>query len=548
MIVNNKPPVFTEEKLKEILHYTDLENNPAYEAYKSNTVFELHSGAKGVSKSFGQAIITIYRLVNDIRFCSMWTRNQYNHIKKTLRPTFEKAFNFLKTVHNLNYEPFISVYDSGVYWDYDDGGLGRAIYFENFEKIQAFQGITLKNNNFLFGELVLDEPIEDPSDTLKLPHQLEELYKLQESKLPLLIANTVSRLKAPEDFQIKIKFLYNIFTTDHWIVKNYHNEIIKITLANNKLNKLVEEELINKHFIQEIDKSFKSDLGISVTMYSKYFIPKSELSEYQLKQLDSLKKDDYKMWAITVLGFAFEDPKNRPNYFLEPYLFSKNGKILKSIKVIKELDDIPDESILGVFDGFDPGLSDKSAWVRSLLLSDGSVLIWKAVDDLGGKIKRKTNKPRTMINELLINLIEDSNNEIMNKYSRKLVNKQIHSVLLTDNDIIAESINLLLKEKKIKAICGLANRRDTNSQKFGIINRQNWQKWIFKNNLINFSPSSIYLINYLAKQIILPDEDKRNEMINKEFYDLINAFEMSCSILYRTQYAIAKLKTNKEVN
>ncbi|CRH46160.1 Uncharacterised protein [Chlamydia trachomatis] len=71
MIVNNKPPVFTEEKLKEILHYTDLEDNPAYEAYKSNTVFELHSGAKGVSKSFGQAIITIYRLVNDIRFCSM---------------------------------------------------------------------------------------------------------------------------------------------------------------------------------------------------------------------------------------------------------------------------------------------------------------------------------------------------------------------------------------------------------------------------------------------------------------------------------------------
>ncbi|CRH45839.1 Uncharacterised protein [Chlamydia trachomatis] len=66
-------------------------------------------------------------------------------------------------------------------------------------------------------------------------------------------------------------------------------------MANNKLNKLVEEELINKHFIQKIDKSFKSDLGISVTMYSKYFIPKSELSEYQLKQLDSLKKDDYKM-------------------------------------------------------------------------------------------------------------------------------------------------------------------------------------------------------------------------------------------------------------
>ncbi|SYV90148.1 Uncharacterised protein, partial [Metamycoplasma alkalescens] len=65
-------PKFTEEKLKEILHYTDLSDNPAFQSFKSNTIFELHSGAKGVSKSFGQAIITIYRIVNDKRFCSVW--------------------------------------------------------------------------------------------------------------------------------------------------------------------------------------------------------------------------------------------------------------------------------------------------------------------------------------------------------------------------------------------------------------------------------------------------------------------------------------------
>ncbi len=545
--INKTPPKFTEEKLKEILHYTDLEENPAYTAFKSNTVFELHSGAKGVSKSFGQAIVTIYRLVNDIRFCSMWTRNQYNHIKKTLRPTFEKAFNFLKTVHNLNYEPFISVYDSGVYWDFDDGGLGRAIYFENFEKIQAFQGITLKNNNFLFGELVLDEPIEDPADTSKLPHQLEELYKLQENKLPLLIANTVSRLKAPDDFQIKIKFLYNIFTKEHWIIKNYHNNILPIILNNGKVNKNIEKLLIENHFIQKINNSFKSDLGISCTMYSKYFIPKSELSEYQLKQLEALKKDDYKMWVITVLGFTFEDPKNRPNYFLEPYLLNEKGKISKHIKIIRELDELPESSIVNIYDGFDPGLSDKSAWVRSLFLSDGSVYVLKAIDDLGAKIKKHSKNPRTKINELLCNLINESNNEIFTKYKTKLFNSKVMcSITLTDNDIIAESLNVLFKKNKMDVACVLANRRDTNNQKFGIINRQNWQKWIFKNDLIQFSPSSFHLVDYLAKQIILPNEEKRDETINKEFYDMINAFEMSCSILYKHQYQIAKLKALKE--
>ncbi|WP_027120699.1 hypothetical protein [Mycoplasmopsis lipofaciens] len=546
-VFKEKPPIFTEEKLKEILHYTDCNENPAWNSFLSKTVFELHSGAKGVSKSFGQAVITIFRLVNDIRFCSMWTRNQYNHIKKTLRPTFEKVLSFLKNEHNLDFTPYVSIYDSGVYWDYDDGGLGRAIYFENFEKIQAFQGITLKNNDFLFGELVLDEPIEDPADTLKLPHQLEELYKLQESKLPLLIANTVSRLKAPDDFQIKIKFLYNIFTTDHWIIKNYHNNIINLVLPNGTLNEVVKKELIENKFIQVINEEFKSSLGISCTMYSKFFVPKKELSDYQIKQLDSLEKENYKMWVITVLGFAFEDPNNKPNYFLRPYLYTPKNKKLNQIKVIRNLEEIPDKSIVAIYDGFDPGLSDKSAWVRTLLLESGHIIILNAIDNLGQKIKKKSSKPRTQINELLINLIKKSNEELFIKYKNKFFNSDFKTVILTDNDIIAESLNLLIIKENINAFCMLANRRDTNKQKFGIINRQNWQKWIFKNQMIFLTKNSAFIIDYLAKQMILPDETKRDETINKEIYDLVNAFEMSCSMLYQYQYSM-QMKINKEKN
>ncbi|MCU9932434.1 hypothetical protein NWQ33_00385 [Mycoplasmopsis cynos] len=45
------------------------------------------------------------------------------------------------------------------------GGKRSLHTFSKLRKTQAFQGITLPNNAFKFGELVIDEPIEDPIDT-----------------------------------------------------------------------------------------------------------------------------------------------------------------------------------------------------------------------------------------------------------------------------------------------------------------------------------------------------------------------------------------------
>ena len=56
--------------------------------------------------------------------------------------------------------------------------------------------------------------------------------------------------------------------------------------------------------------------------------------------------------------------------------------------------------------------------------------------------------------------------------------------------------------------------------------------------MILFNKETLFLIDYLSKQIILPNEEKRDETIHKEIYDLINAFEMSCSMLYQYQYSI----------
>ena len=220
--LNNKPPKFTIEKLAELLHYTDQEVNPTFEAYKSNSFYKIYSGAKGVSKSFSRMIETIYRIVNENNFCSVWCRNQFNHIKNTLRPMLEKVLYFLAEEHNLDFRDYFYVTNEAAYWKFDDSGLDRAIYFQNWEKIQAFQGFTLKNSKFRFGELVIDEPLEDTADSNKLPHELEEIYALQEEKLPLLIANTVLREVAPDNFKINVTFLYNIFTTNHFL-KIFHS-------------------------------------------------------------------------------------------------------------------------------------------------------------------------------------------------------------------------------------------------------------------------------------------------------------------------------------
>ncbi|SYV90145.1 Uncharacterised protein, partial [Metamycoplasma alkalescens] len=74
-------------------------------------------------------------------------------------------------------------------------------------------------------------------------------------------------------------------------------------------------------------------------------------------------------------------------------------------------------------------------------------------------------------------MIKEDNEKI--KLAKKFYHPKnnFESLLLTDNDIIAESLELLFRQENINARAMLANRRDTLHNKFGIINRQNWQKW-----------------------------------------------------------------------
>lgn len=546
-------PKFTEAKLREILHYTDLPNNPSYDAFKSKEFYEIQSGAKGVSKSFGGAIISIYRLVNEKIFCGVWCRNQYNHIANTLRPMFLKVLSFLKDEHGLDYTEHIAVTTSGVYWNADDGGKGRCILFQNFEKTQAFQGITLPNNSFRFGELVIDEPIEDPVDTKKTPLELQQLYEIQEEKIPLLIQNTVLRSQAPEDFQIKVKFFYNIFTTEHFLIQKFHSQVLPILTPDGNPNNELMNELIEKHYIQKTDATFDENVGITVTMFAKTFIPKKELSAIQLKNLNSLKNKNFRLWVVTVAGFVFLDESQKTNYYLKPYILNNQGELRKEIELVENeyfYELLKNGEIYSIWDGFDPGKVDNASWVRIALTKRGEVLVLNAVEDL--KEITKTSS-RLQNCRALLEIINDDNQKILKHLKNKnflideeeLTIETFNSVIACDNDIIIENLNAIASEMKFENIFSVkANRRDTNKQAFGIISRQNWLKFIFANGLIKLvnNAGSKKLLSNLTKQVIPEQEDKRDESIFPEIYDLINAFEMACSYIYKNQFLIYQNK------
>lgn len=548
--LNNKPPKFTIEKLAELLHYTDEEVNPTFEAYKSNSFYKIYSGAKGVSKSFSRMIETIYRIVNENNFCSVWCRNQFNHIKNTLRPMLEKVLYFLAEEHNLDFRDYFYVTNEAAYWKFDDNGLDRAIYFQNWEKIQAFQGFTLKNSNFRFGELVIDEPLEDTADSNKLPHELEEIYALQEEKLPLLIANTVLREVAPDNFKINVTFLYNIFTTNHFLIKNYHQEAIKILEEDESINQNVLNELLDNNFIQRENSDFSNGLGIIVTMFSKYFIPKKYFSEMQQKNLDLLKQTNYRLWVITVVGFAFNFEDNKLNYFMKNIIFDDEGNIRKKIKTIsknKFYQYLTNQEILGIYHGYDPGIHDNAAFVTVALHKDGRIIVLKVIEDIKRLIPQKTYWKNKAINEKIVEIISKMNNEVEKylpySYSNSNFLYSKTSVLFCDNHASIEALNILFEDKKINCWAIKAVRKPT--QQFGIVDRQMWQKNIFENGLINLLPNNEILLKCLAKQVVIKDNtkpldkiEKRDESIHPEIYDVVNAFEMSSSLLFKYQYAL----------
>lgn len=555
----NKPPVFTKEKLEKILHYTDLDVNPTYNALvNSNTFYKIFCGAKGVSKSFGQMVYTIYRLVNENNFCSLWCRNLYKHIKNTLIPMLNKVLDFLANVHGLDYRPYITIYSDVAVWNYDDGGNGRAIYFQNWENIQSFQGFTLRKTNFRFGELIIDEPLEDTNGTDKTQEQLLEIYELQKDKLPLLIHNTILREKAPDNFKIYVCFLFNIFTLDHFLVAEYLNNVIPIVNSENEPNLDVMQQLIEDNYIQAENLKYEQGLGLIATMFSKLFVPKNTLSEYQLKEYQNLKDKNYRLWVITVAGFGLNNENKKVDYFMKNILYTETGELRKNIKVLskkKLYNLLENRQITSIFVGYDNGEKDNASFCASALVKDtGEIIVFELIKDLKTKIK-STNTKKTLLtltDEVVVKevqkIIKMLDKHLPYDFVENNFDFGYHCVVFNDHSHIIDDLNKMFLKNHIHAIATRAIRRTTRNLNFGIEVRQGWQKVAFSNNLIKLTKNCMWLLPLLAKQVILHDKsEKRDETINKEIYDVVNAFEYSCCAIANMQMALAaESMQNKE--
>ncbi|VEU75959.1 hypothetical protein [Mycoplasmopsis columboralis] len=549
MIIEDKkdtPPAFTSEKLKTILKYTDLDANPVYDAFLSNSIYEIHSGAKGVSKSFAGAVITIYRIVNDKRFNSIWCRNRYKHIKNTLRPLFLKVLDFLKTDHGLDYTPFFDVKTEAIYWTYEDGGKGRGIYFHNWENVQSLQGVTLPQTSFFWGEFVIDEPIEDPRD-YNDPETLNEIYKIQEEALFIILANTIFREKAPEDFQIKAKFFYNIFTHKHFLITNYHLNALPFCDAHGNPYPEYLTEILESKFIQKDLPDFIKDqetgetIGLIVTMYAKTFVPSAKISTQQKINLNNLKSQNYRLWVITVAGLTYADNNNQKGYFLKSLIYDTANNYKDNITFVTSEDisnKIKSGELKGVFYGYDPGRVDNAAFV-CLLAFTNELILFEGIED----IKKLIKKPAPTLKEIhtkLIDLIAECNNRILEdlkgawSYNSEFNYKNYFSNLDLDNITEIELLHSYFMGANLPVNVRLARRRTTKNGDFSILGRQEKTKLVLSYSALKFNSVDISrkLLYNLSRQYIEPNEEKRNEKVNPEIYDLINAFEYALNRLW----------------
>lgn len=546
-IILKEPPIFTEEKLKEILHYTDLDVNPTYDAYKSSSRYKIFCGAKGVSKSFSAMVMTVYRIVNEKNFCSAWCRNRYKHIPTTLRPTLDQVLAYLKDVHNLDYRPYFTFYQERVFWNYDDGGLGRAIYFMNFENPQSFQGFALEKPSYRFGELVIDEPIED-MDAVESEDKLEKIYEEQMRGLPVLFQSTIDRNAIPDNsFKKYIVFLFNIFTLDHFLVRDYLNKVIPIVDSIGKPNFALMNKLIENNYLQAEDMSFEKS-GITATMFTKLFIPKKFIDQTQLNAYEVLKEKNYRLWVVTVVGFGMNSTSNRIKYFMKPIIYNEDGSYQKNIKLITDSafhKMLKSGEISGIYIGYDSGLRDKSSFVATAYNQKTcQAVVFKVIEDLKKLITNKAINVNKAVNKIIIKELKKID-RMLNRYLpyksfwKNSFRTGVKALILNDNVGVIQDLNYALTEakmfKEFKAL--KAVRRTTSNLNFGIKMRQTWMERAFSNSLILLTKNNSRLLDILAKQVIIPAKsDQRDETINRDIYDVVNAFEYSCSRFATNQF------------
>ena len=494
-------PSFPKHIRDEILNYTDNKEHKSYiKLLDSPKMYKILMGAKNVSKSFGDMINTIWRLVNEPNFNSVWARNISRDIDRTISPNFKKALDFLATNYNIDYFDYFDIYKSVVVFK----PTGQAIYFANFEIAQSFAGLTLSKQNFDFCEVVFDEIQQNPDEL----GDKNFSYEKQQKDMDFIIQSTVLRTKDKPNQHRHIIFTFNVYDSNHWVCNEYVKPIMPFSDENKQ--KIIKDT----YLYAESD-----ELNCVVMRMSRFYVPRDTISDTQLDYYEKLKLRDPKLYDITVAGEAYDLESTKNINPFKRFILADNNDIKPHLIYNKEINK---DDFQMFMDGYDPGLKDSNGFCRIGLTNDFKIVVM-FVQEISSK--DFSNYKRSTILEYVLSLIVSLNNTI----------KCDSSMLAIDSkeDVIIELAvkHCLENSLNINVVKAIKNKNKDFPIDFSISNRVNFLKDCFEKQIISFTPNTITLLEYLTK-VTFDESWKRNENINPKIYDLINAFEYALSIIY----------------
>ncbi len=502
-LINQIPPPFPKTIRDEILNYTDNKDHKTFiKVLDSPTTNKLFMGAKNVSKSFGVMIDTIYRIVNEPDYCAVWARNLSIDIQNTIHPCFIKALDFLKVVHNIDLTPFFDIYAKVVVYK----PTQQAIFFANFELVNSFAGLTLKKTNFDICDVVFDEIQQNPDE---LGNQLEKIYSKQPSDMNFIKQSTILRTKRKPNQKRRMIFLFNIYDSKHWVCLKYVIPLLPFNLENRK--KLVDQSYLYAE---------SNELDCSIMRMSRFYVPKSEIDEFQMREYEDLKIENPKLYDITVAGEPYDNQSSNIIFPFIDFIYDDNNQINSNLIFNEEINNY---KFLLIVDGLDPGLKDNNGFCRIGVTENYEIVVIYAEEI---KSSEFSNFKRFTSLEYILSLI-CSLNEFMNLENSILAidSKEDALIEMATKYIAEHNLNIM----PIKAI---KNKNPNFQIDFNISNRFSFFKQCFERQIIKFTPQSIKLIEYFAQQAFNSD-GKRDEKINPKIYDLINAMEYATSIIYQ---------------
>ena len=503
-------PKFPKEIRDEILNWTDdKEHRSMIKCADSPFETVILAGGKGWGKSFMFPCVAVYNILNDPNYYCVMGRNLKIDIKNTLKATLEEFLGFLHFKYNINLIPFFEINSEEAVFK----PTKQKIFFESFNKQSAFAGFNVGSYNGFIGDIFLDEIMQKRSTFSGMTsNDIDEFYRKQEEDFKTIKKGTILRKAAKAgDRKRHIYISCNLWEPEHWIIKKYFDKLMPLGPQNY-------EELETKHYIyKESD-----ELDCAIMRASKFYVPANSISQEQMKDILDDKQNNFPLYLATTLGEAYlENDLNQERPF-KNLIF--DGDFIKP-DLFFDVNEFNPEKIIAWVDGWDPAIVDKNGFCRIALTDDFKIYVLLAEELDTSKIQQL--KRHNTLN-LVLNKIIFLNNSFN-------ASESILAIDSKDDAIIEMAMKATIEHNYPIAVAKAIKNKNVNFKiDFSIQNRMKFIYQFISNRIIQFSPACQYLLECLSK-IVLDENDpnKRNEKINSQIYDIINAFEYALSVVYK---------------